>query len=230
MKRKLLVDSRIREKEYEYLSEKFDVIKLPLSNDVYDEISGHSDVFYCKIDNTIIVAPNAMIRKDEICKLDDNINVLMGNKKVEMLYPKDVYYNACQIGNHVIGSKYSDDLIQVDIMVNQGYTKCSIAVTGNNSCITTDIGIKKHLINNGIRCTYINENNIKLLDRKGNATNKKGFIGGASFIYDDNFVLFGDLNQLESKKDIIRHCEDLKLNIIDFEGLNVNDYGGAIII
>ena len=45
----LIIDSRIRDIEYNYLSEFFNVIKLPLSNDVYEEISGHSDIFYAKI-------------------------------------------------------------------------------------------------------------------------------------------------------------------------------------
>ena len=36
--KKLLIDSRVRKVEYEYLSRYFDVIKLPLSNDVYEEI------------------------------------------------------------------------------------------------------------------------------------------------------------------------------------------------
>ena len=57
--KKLLIDSRVRKVEYEYLSKYFDVIKLPLSNDVYEEISGHSDIFYCKLQNKIICAPNA---------------------------------------------------------------------------------------------------------------------------------------------------------------------------
>lgn len=63
--KKLLIDSRVRKVEYEYLSRYFDVIKLPLSNDVYEEISGHSDIFYCKLQNKIICAPNAPIIEKE---------------------------------------------------------------------------------------------------------------------------------------------------------------------
>ena len=63
--KKLLIDSRVRKVEYEYLSRYFDVIKLPLSNDVYEEISEHSDIFYCKLQNKIICAPNAPIIEKE---------------------------------------------------------------------------------------------------------------------------------------------------------------------
>ena len=59
--RRLLIDERIRDVEQIYLKQYFDIIKIPLSNEVYDEISGHSDIFYCKVNNKIIEAPNAPI-------------------------------------------------------------------------------------------------------------------------------------------------------------------------
>ena len=132
----LIIDSRIREEEYKYLSNYFNVIKLPLSDDVYEEISGHSDIFYCKINNQIVAAPNAKILEKDF---------KLGTTKVKKEYPLDVAYNACQIGNRVIGSKYSDESIITDIVVKQGYVKCSIAVTSNKSCITTDKKKKKNI-------------------------------------------------------------------------------------
>lgn len=218
--KKLLIDERIREEEYNYLSKYFDVVKIPLSEDVYDEISGHSDIFYCQIDNNVICAPNAPIIEKSF---------IMGMSKVKKEYPKDVAYNACQIGNIIVGSKYTDKTIIPNIMVNQGYTKCSICVTGEKSCITTDRNIYNTLKKYDIDVTYIQENNIKLLNRYGQETKMKGFIGGASFIFDNNFVLFGDINMLESKEEILEHLQKNKLKLVDFKGLEVYDYGGAII-
>ena len=152
--KKLIIDSRIRDIEYEFLSKYFDVIKLPLSNDVYEEISGHSDIFYAKINDKIICAPNSPIIYE---------NFKIGYKKVGNTYPDDVLYNVCQIGDKVIGSKYADKSIKPQILVKQGYVKCSIAVTGNCSCITTDKKIAKVLQANNIDASYIEENNIKLL-------------------------------------------------------------------
>ena len=57
--RTLIIDERIRDVEQAYLGQYFDIIKIPLSDELYDEISGHSDIFYCKINNQIIEAPNA---------------------------------------------------------------------------------------------------------------------------------------------------------------------------
>ena len=125
---KLIIDSKIREEEYKYLSQFFNIIKLPLSEDVYEEISGHSEHLHTKINNKVICAPNSKI-------MDKGFEI--GQNKVQKDYPNDVLYNVCQIGDYVVGSKYTDKSIKPDILVKQGYVKCSISVTGANSCITT---------------------------------------------------------------------------------------------
>ena len=216
----LIIDSRIRDIEYNYLSKFFNVIKLPLSNDVYEEISGHSDIFYTKINNQVIVAPNAEIMEQHF---------ILGKEKVGKEYPKDVLYNACQIGNKVIGSKYTDKSIKPDIIVKQGYVKCSMAVTSDNSCITSDKGIAKVLESNNIDVLYIEKNNINLLKKDATASTMKGFIGGASFIFDNKFVLFGDSNNLSNKDKLIQHLDKYNLELVDFKGLDIYDYGGGIV-
>ena len=216
----VIIDSRIRDIEYNYLSKFFNVIRLPLSNDVYEEISGHSDIFYTKINNQVIVAPNAEVMEQQF---------IMGKEKVGKEYPKDVLYNVCQIGNKVIGSKYTDKSIKPDIIVKQGYVKCSIAVTSNSSCITSDKGIAKVLKRNNIEVLYVEENDIKLLKKDATASTMKGFIGGASFVFDNKFVLFGDSNNLSNKDKIIQHLDKYNLELVDFKGLHIYDYGGGII-
>lgn len=216
----LIIDSRIREIEYKYLSQFFNIIKLPLSDDVYEEISGHSDIFYTKINGKIIAAPNAEIKTD---------NFIIGQNKVEKEYPKDVLYNVCQIGNKIIGSKYTDKSIAPDILVKQGYVKCSVAVTSDKSCITSDKGIEKILKQNNIDTLYVEENNIKLLKTDGSISNMKGFIGGATLAFDNKFVLFGDSDNLANKEKILKHLNNYSLELIEFEGLNIYDYGGGII-
>lgn len=231
MRKYLLIDSRIRESEYKYLQRYFNIIKLQLSEDVYDEISGHADIFYCKINNKLFVAPNAPVKANELNKIiNEDTKIIECKLKVEKQYPKDIFYNACQIGDNIIGSKYTKTAIKPTITVKQGYTKCSIMVTGTNSCITTDECIYEKLSEKKIDTTYIKENNIYLLDRNGKYTEKKGFIGGASFTFENKVVIFGDINKLESKKEIIKHLKKYKLELVDFKGLDVIDYGGAIII
>lgn len=218
--RNLIIDSRIRNIEYEYLSKYFNVIKLPLSEDVYEEISGHSDIFYCMINDRIISSPNAKIIEQDF---------IIGQKRVERDYPNDVAYNVCQIGGKVIGSKFIDKAICPDIIVKQGYVKCSISITGQNSCITTDKKIAEILLKNDIDATYIEESKIKLLKKDGSVSSMRGFIGGATLTFDNKFVVFGDIEKLESKDIIVNHINKYGLELVDFKGLDVYDYGGGII-
>lgn len=218
--KKLIIDSRIREEEYKYLNNYFNVIKLPLTDDVYEEISGHSDIFYCKINNQIIAAPNAKVLEKDF---------KLGRIKVQKKYPLDVPYNACQVGDRIIGSKYLDDSIVPDIVVKQGYVKCSIAVTSDKSCITTDKKIAEVLNKNNIDALYIEENNIKLLKKDKSISNMHGFIGGASLVFDNKFVLFGDINMLKNKDKILEYIYKYNLELVDFKGLDVYDYGGGIV-
>ena len=41
----------------------------------------------------------------------------------------------------------------------------------------------------------------------------KGFIGGASFVFDNKFVLFGDIEKLESKEKIKEHIKKYNLQL-----------------
>jgi hypothetical protein len=216
----LIIDSRIRNIELEFLSKYFNVIKLPLSEDVYEEISGHSDIFYTKINDKIIAAPNAKYLVSDF---------KIGNAKVQKDYPNDVKYNICQIGNKIIGSKYVDTSIKPDIIVKQGYVKCSISVIDNKYCITTDKKISKVLTENNIDNIYIQENNIRLLKKDSSISYMRGFIGGASISFDNKFVLFGDIEKLESKDIIIDYLNSRNIELICFKGLDVYDYGGGII-
>ena len=216
----LIIDSRIRNEEYNYLSNFFNVIKLPLSEDVYEEISGHCDIFYSKINNNVIAAPNSII-KDNKFKI--------GELSVGKTYPSDVLYNVCQIGNKIIGSKYADKSINVDILVKQGYAKCSIAVTGINSCITSDKGIEKELRKENFDVLYVNEDKIKLLKKDGSISKMNGFIGGATLLFDNKFIVFGDSKYLNNKGKILEHLHNHSLELIDFKGFAIYDYGSGII-
>lgn len=222
---KILIDERIRDEEYYYLTQelKLEVIKLPLSADVYEEISGHADIFYTNIDNKVICAPNAKIIEPEFC---------IGQERVENQYPNDVKYNICQIGHNIIGSKYADKTLKdkINIIVKQGYTKCNIGVTGDNSCITSDIGIYNVLRKYNIDVCLIKDENIHLLKKNGKFSKMTGFIGGATALINKTFILFGDINFLnvDTKEKIKSHLEKYNLRLKTFENLEVIDYGGII--
>ena len=77
---------------------------------------------------------------------------------------------------------------------------------------------------------YIKENNIKLLNRDGTESTMRGFIGGATLVFDNKFVLFGDINKLKYKDEVIKHINKYGLELVSFDGLDVYDYGGEIVV
>ena len=115
------------------------------------------------------------------------------------------------------------------INVKQGYSNCSIAVIDENSIILSDKGLYNSLKNRGIDMLFLDYiPNIKLLNENGEYSQKNGFIGGAISRIGDNIVVFGDLDKIDYYCNIRKFIESRNLKIIDFEGLDVVDYGGVI--
>lgn len=225
---KIIIDSRMRNVEKEYLAQYGELIEIPYHDICYDEVSSHPDIFFAKIDGVLFKAPNVKM----------NLPYgIVGNSLVEGKYPNDVRYNVCQIGNNIVHNfKYTDSKIMnyiteqkmSKINVKQGYSNCSICVTSDNSCITSDMNIYKTLRPFNIDSCLIEEENIKLLDKNGLETEMRGFIGGATAVIDNTFILFGDIDYMKNKEDLLEHLRKYSLKIKDFKGLNIYDYGGII--
>ena len=227
---KIIIDSRMRNEEKEYLKKYGELIEIECQDCVYDEISAHPDIFFCKINDQIFQAPNL--------KLEKQLKTQKGSSSVGKQYPDDVKYNICQIGKKIIHNfKYTDSLVNdyinsiglEKINIKQGYTKCSIAVTSENSCITSDEGIYKTLQKENIDVLLLRDEIIHLQDKNKNITNMNGFIGGSSCTIDNKFILFGDSDKLNSKSKLVDFLNKQKLELIDFKNLEIIDYGGVIL-
>lgn len=234
----IIVDNRIRKIEMEFLN-KLDrnILALPSINNVYEEISSHVDIYISKIKDTLIIE-KAMYDNIKEKVLDNDICIVRGNETVKNPYPKDILYNVCVIGNNAIHNfKYTDKkLLEIidkkglnKININQGYSNCSIAVIDDNSAIVSDKKIANMLQEYGIDTLYIDEKlDIKLLDKKGNYSKMSGFIGGAIERMENNVIVFGDLNKIDKENKIRNFITSRNLNVIDFKGFDVIDYGGII--
>lgn len=230
---KIIIDSRMRKIEKEYLSQYGDLIELPYQSSVYDEISSHPDIFFCKINNQIFQAPNLKLEN----KLETKLKTKQGSNSVGAQYPEDIKYNICQIGKRVIHNfKYTDPAVAkyIDstgiqkINIKQGYSKCSISVTSENSCITSDEGICETLKRKNIDVLLLGNTNIRLLDKNGLQTKMSGFIGGATAVIEDKFIIFGDSNKISNKASLIEHLNNHNLKLVDFKNLEIIDYGSII--
>lgn len=230
---KIIIDSRMRKIEKEYLSQYGDLIELPYQSSVYEEISSHPDIFFCKINNQIFQAPNLKLEN----KLETKLKTKQGSNSVGAQYPEDIKYNICQIGKRVIHNfKYTDPAVAeyIDstglqkINIKQGYSKCSISVTSENSCITSDEGIYETLKRENIDVLLLDNTNIRLVDKNGLQTKMNGFIGGATAVIEDKFIIFGDSNKILDKASLIEHLNNHNLKLVDFKNLEIIDYGSII--
>ena len=234
----LLIDERMRDVEKQTLKNLgYELIEIKKSINVYPEISSHVDIFACKVKDKIIVEKSAYKMLKNKLNNDENI-LISGETMISYDYPNDIKYNVCMVGNKAIHNfKYTDSKIISElnksnfeiINVKQGYSNCSIAVIDEKSIILSDRGLYNNLKNSGLDILFLDYiPDIKLFDENGEYSQKNGFIGGAISRIDENIVVFGDLDKIDYYGNIRNFIESRNLKIIDFEGLDVVDYGGVI--
>ena len=207
----------------------FEIIEVQTNSNVYTEISSHVDISVCKIENEIIVEPTQ--------NMNNISNKIYGKEKISAEYPYDIKYNVCIIGKKAIHNlKYTDEILKKELIdkgfelinTTQGYTNCSIAVIDENSAIVTDKGLNKILQRHGIQTLYLNEKlDIKLL-KENKYSEKNGFIGGCISKLGNKIIVFGDLDKIDFQNKIRNFIYEKDLEIIEFKGLDVIDYGGLI--
>lgn len=234
----LIIDERMRSFEKEELKKLgYKLIEINKNNNVYSEISSHVDIFTCKIKEKIVVE-NTMYENLKAQLKNMKEILLNGTSIVQNEYPNDIYYNVCIVGNKAIHNfKYTDSKIVQElkknnfelINVKQGYSNCSIAVIDENSIILSDRGLYNVLKDSGFDVLFLDyKPNIKLFNENGKYSEMSGFIGGAITRIANNIIIFGDLNKIDNNGYIRSFIKERNLEIIDFKGLDVVDYGGII--
>lgn len=141
----------------------------------------------------------------------DYYNTILKNTGIEIIktkqdfthkYPGNTALNCVICGNSIIHNfKFTNKVVLNEyanlrkINVSQSYSKCSIAVVGDNSIITEDPVIYKIALQNRFEACHLGRGDITL---KGY---NYGFIGGASGLIDKNKMAFtGDMKLHKSFK------------------------------
>lgn len=227
----LIIDSRMRNFEKNKLKEfGYNLFEIKPNKNLYYEISSHVDIHCCNILNNLIIDNTISIP-----------NSIFGTSILKGKYPYDIPYNVCILENLAIHNfKYTDkkilEILEKNnfekIHINQGYSKCSIAVIDEKSVIVTDKNIASVLRNYDIDVLELDENinkNIHLLKNEtGEYSSMTGFIGGVISRIDDFVFISGDLNKIDNNNQIKKFFKKRNLKIVDFPNKDIIDYGGII--
>lgn len=229
----VLIDERAYDKTF-YLLEEYKIIPIIVNNsqDVHAAICSHPDIFYFPFQNDIIItAPNSPSNTTQKLK-DIGLNIIFGDKVLESKYPNDCAYNIARISNFIIHNFQITDKKILELIkkyslktinVKQGYTKCSVLIVGKNAIITSDKGIAKKTIENGIDTLLIKPGNIELFNMN------YGFIGGCAGYIDKDLLLFnGDITKHPDYIEINNFLKKYNKNIINIPNMNLLDIGSII--
>lgn len=207
----ILANKNIPKLALKQLSEYGKLILFQTGKITYEAISGHPDIFFCAIDNDLVVAPNTPSALKNEFKTQ-KINYLEGSERVGFKYPETAKYN-CVVTDHflignteLIDKKILEQTKSRDIIhVNQGYTRCNLLPLPQNRFITSDKGIEKALIDKGLDVLYVNPKDIQLpgFDH--------GFIGGAMGIKANQVFVIGKIKYLDEQEQLLDFLKEFEL-------------------
>ena len=190
----------------------------------------HTDMQCLKIEDTMFVLKECNELYKQLKKL--NYNIIKTIKNIDKKYPNNVLLNALYIKGKLYCKKDAIDKSVIDycdsnniiiVNVNQGYTKCSTAIIGDDF-ITSDIGIYNALQENGVEGILIKSGEIQL-----DGVNY-GFIGGCCFSDEHNVYFTGDVTKYSDFSKIEEICYKNKVNIICLDNQKLYDIGGFVAI
>lgn len=229
----IIASSTMPAKAKESLSKLGSVTWLEPSDEAYPAISSHPDIFmFCHNErhcDSVIYAENVHIN------FPQNIAAVKGDKPVGKKYPETAHYNAVGVGNMLIHNMLHTDLSiknlygkiwkkSVQLNVNQGYTRCNLLALNETNYITSDLGIKRVLEENGFDVFYVDPRQIILPGQK------YGFFPGCCGMFDDNLVVCGSLKHLKECKELRKFIRRNGMKIIELYDGELVDVGSIFFV
>lgn len=173
---------------------------------------------------------------NECTSLKENLkkyfpNVIEISKNIDKNYPNNVMLNCVVLNDKLICNTktIADEVLQIAvhdnlkiINVNQGYTKCSTCIVNENAIITSDKSIYKSC-RNEMDVLLIRQGYIELT-----GTNY-GFIGGSSFKYNRNTLVFsGNIKLHPDYESIKSFVENHNVELLSLTENTMIDIGSII--
>ena len=199
----------------------------------FDEpVATHADMLICILDNNIFCYSDYRSDNKEIFDLaaSEGYNIIECEPPASAKYPYDIGLNVLVIGKRIFARKDSIAKRLYDyavshgyeiVDVRQGYACCTTLVLDENNVVTGDISICSALERYGINVLLINEASIRLTGYK------YGFIGGSTFVKNNDVFFFGDPDTLDESDRIKGMIKALCMEEISILSGEVFDFGGV---
>lgn len=227
--RKLLVSSDMSKKCVDALKGMgYCVMAVPSFSVLSKPVMSHPDMLMHYVNGKLILSEDYYNSNKEFF---DGLGVLICTDDVKMKeeYPFDIAFDALGVGKVLYGKEnFVSTVLKNEferfVSVKQGYTRCSVLYHESGCAITSDEGIAKALIKDGIRVLRISEHGIALEGYNC------GFIGGASGVCDETVFFFGDVMTHPCGEMIMTFLKQNKIKAVSLSDEPLSDYGGFICI
>lgn len=190
----------------------------------------HTDLQFLHYNkDTVFVLKECTSLKENLKKYFPNVIEI--RKNIEKDYPNNVMLNCVVLNDKLICNTktISDEVLQMAIKdnlkiinVNQGYTKCSTCIVNENAIITSDKSIYKSC-RNEMDVLLIRQGYIEL------SGTDYGFIGGSSFKYNRNTVVFtGNIELHPDYESIKSFAQNHNVELLSLTENTMIDIGSII--
>jgi len=218
----IIADKRIPEQAKERLAKTGDLCLFTTENIVYEEISGHPDIFIFQKGNSVILAPGTP--KYVIEKLQQyGIDITFGSSHLTENHPQTTPYNVAYGDGLFIGNAKTTDKAILNLSQDynwlqspQSYARCNTIVLDKNHIITSEVTVANSMENS----LFINPKEIKLTNYP------HGFFGGCVGLYENKLYLIGSLRHHSQQIDILQYCNKLNIEIVELYDGSFFDGGG----
>jgi hypothetical protein len=224
----ILTDNRIPAESQKSLARFGEMIPFSTEGITYLAISCHPDIFFCKMNHELIVAPNVPEKYKNIL-VKNGISFLQGESPVGEKYPETAKYNAVCTSKYLIHNFRNTDSVITDqagdrelIHVDQGYTRCNLLALKEDHFITSDAGISRVLTRYGLKNLYVEPGDILLSGMN------HGFFGGACGIHENKAFILGNLNHFKDGKKVRDYLQLLRYEIVELYDAPLFD-GGSLL-
>lgn len=200
---------------------------------LYEAVSFHPDMLLHHTGGNRIVHAPGIGSALAASLLEAGFRLICGETELTPEYPRDIAYNVARVGGFYFHNlKHTDPVLRKElekagaepVHVEQGYTKCSVAVIDDRTIITSDAGIASVSKTKGIRALLIDPAQNILLPGLN-----YGFIGGATGLLGKNRLsVNGDARLLKDYHPISRLLSQKGCELLSLSGEQVTDTGSVI--